>query len=155
MTDLNWPSQTLPEPASSRGRWERPRRALVAWLGALCAAGAAWVSAVANGPLLFELLAVAVAMIACLVFGAQIGYRRDGRLFGTAIMGEAVVVVLSAAAAWFTMFFVPVPGGSAGVLEIIGLPLIIVIAGTPLMVAITTVLGLAALLGLALGKVRS
>ena len=72
-----------------------------------------------------------MAIGACLVLGAEIGYRRDPRLFGVAIMGSAVVVVLSASAAWFSMFFVPVPGGSAGALEIVGLPLIILIAGGP------------------------
>ncbi len=45
----------------------------------------------------------------------------------------AVVVVLSAPAAWFSMFFVPVPGGSAGAFEVVGLPLIILIAGAPAM----------------------
>jgi len=153
MTDLNWPSETLPKPAFSRSRWDRPPRALVVWLGALCAVGAAWVSDIVRGPRLFE-LAVGVAIGACLVLGAEIGYRRDLRLFGVAIMGSAVVVVLSASAAWFSMFFVPVPGGSAGALEIVGLPLIILIAAAPLMVAITALLGLAALLGLGFRKVR-
>ena len=155
MTDMNWPSATLPRPAPARGWWQRPPRALVAWLGALCMAGAAWVSAVANGQALFELSALAAAIAACLVLGAETGYRRDGRLFGVAIMSGAAVTVVSASAAWFTTFFVPVPGGSGGAFEIIGLPLTVLIYGVPLIVAITAVLGLAALLGLAWRKVRS
>lgn len=154
MTDLNWPGDALPKPSPPRRRWHCPPRTFIVWFGALWGVGAAWVSEIAGGPHFFE-VSLAMAVAAGLVLGAEIGSGRDGRLFGLAIMSGAVVVVVSASAAWFTLFFVPFPGGSGGAFEVIGLPLTILVAGVPTTVVVTALLGLAALLGLGWKKVRS
>jgi hypothetical protein len=103
---------------------------MAGWLLALAAVGAAWVAEIVKGPRLFE-LACALAVAASLGFGAKIAYGRDWSWLGLATGGAIAVVIISGAAAWFSQFFVPVPGGSGGAMGelLVGLPFTVLFSG--------------------------
>jgi hypothetical protein len=102
---------------------------------------------VVAGPVVPLLVAGGIAVALTALLGARVGLRREWGLFRLAVPSAAAVVALSVTAVWLSSFFVPDPGESGGAFEIVGLPLLVVIVGVPVMGALVTLLAMAAGIG--------
>jgi hypothetical protein len=114
----------------------------------MCALGAAYVYSVV-GRLHVVTVAFWLAFGASVCLGALAGGLRDRHLLLTACMIGTLVLTTALECGWVATFFVPVPGGSGGVGEIVA-PFFLAVIGIPLFLAVmAVVLGVPNLFGLA------
>jgi hypothetical protein len=142
---------TLP----SRGHGQKILRALclgtgrgpaaAGWLGLLCVLGATYVSVLAGGPRAVLVVAAVLAAAATVTFGGWFGYRRDWPNLGKAVLAGTLVLVGWVEIAWIASFFIPVPGGSGGMLEILAPAFYAVIVGVLGSAGLAVILGAGAL----------
>jgi hypothetical protein len=145
----------------SRGRFRRfagtvylgpgRERASAGWLGLLCVLGAAYVSALAGAPMATLVTAAVAAAVATVALGGWFGYRHDWANLGRAVLAGTVVLVGWVEIAWIASFFLPVPGGSGGMLEILAPFFYAVIAGVLGSAVLAVILGAGALFVWAVG----
>jgi hypothetical protein len=131
-----------------------PWLALAVWLCLLCALGAAYVSSVVKDPRLF-LVALVVAALATLAFGAQVGHRSDWRTLRIGGVIGASVLLASVEAGWVATFFVPLPGGSGGVGDIVAPVFLAVIFAVPSAGIMAILLGIGAGAGVLFKRISS
>jgi|HubBroStandDraft_6_1064221.scaffolds.fasta_scaffold1300071_1 hypothetical protein len=131
-------------PHGQLGRWF----AFAVWACVMCALGAAYVYSVV-GRLHVVTVAFWLAFGASVCLGALAGGLRDRHLLLTACMIGTLVLTTALECGWVATFFVPVPGGSGGVGEIVA-PFFLAVIGIPLFLAVmAVVLGVPNLFGLA------
>ena len=131
-------------PHGQLGRWF----AFAVWACVMCALGAAYVSAVLGRLHVFT-VAFWLALGASVCLGALAGSLRDRNLLLTACMIGTLILTAALECGWAATFFVPVPGGSGGVGEMVA-PFFLAVIGIPLFLgAMAVVLGVANLFGLA------
>jgi hypothetical protein len=135
-------------------RRARLGRAGAGWLGLLCVLGAAYVWILAGGPRAVMAAAAVATVVATIALGGRLGYQRDWPRLGQAVLAGTLVLVCWAEIVWIASFFLPVPGGSGGMLEILAPAFLAVVAGLLGLAALATILGAGALLGWALGSLR-
>jgi hypothetical protein len=127
------------------------RLAVVGWLAVLCVLGAAYVSALAGASEAVLLAASVLAALATLALGGQLGYVRDWPNLGAAVLTGTLVLIGWAEITWIATFFIPIPGGSGGMLEILGPIFYGVIAGVLGLAVLAVILVAGALLGRGVG----
>lgn len=125
------------------------RAAFAGWLAVLCALGAAYASVIVGVSPVLAQVAGGLAAGASVALGWRLGYRRDWRRLVPAALAGAVVLTGWAEVAWLATFFVPVPGGSGGFLEVLAPLLIAVFGGAASLAGLIAVLGTGVLAGLA------
>lgn len=130
-----------------------PRLAVAGWLGVLCLLGAAYVSALAGASRAVLLVASVLAAFATLALGGQLGYVRDWPNLGGAVLTGTLVLIGWGEITWIATFFIPIPGGSGGMLEILGPIFYGMIAGLLGLAVLAVILVVGALLGRGVGLV--
>jgi hypothetical protein len=119
------------------------------WTVVMCALGAAYVYAVLGRLHVFT-VAVWLAIAASVSLGCVAGYRRDRNLLFSACTVGTLVLTAALECGWVATFFVPTPGGSGGIGEIIA-PFFLAAVGIPFfLVVMAVILGIANLLGIAI-----